>query len=105
MYALGKLFFNQLVSWTSDDDFEDFIHKMSQSSAESRLNDITEYIRQRTQPVNECLASAAPFTGTEAAKQYFLQYQHMIPKSRIDIWNMLSRALVEFERILKGKAS
>ena len=94
----------QTLGLADDREFQEFLDEMSQCAPQTLLKDVIEYIRRRVQPMDEYhMTTGCYLVSPACARHHFLSYKEAIPQARIDLWNMLTRGLIEYERILKGK--
>lgn len=94
------LFAKQTLGLADEHEFQEFVDEMSRSATRSSLlKDVAAFIDKK---VNESSCHRHFLKDPAAARQHFQNYKDVVPLARIDLWTMLTRALIEYERILKG---
>ena len=90
----------QTLGLADEHEWQEFVDEMSRSTRSSLLKDVTLFIEKK---VNESSCKRSFLMDPAAARRHFHSYRDVVPLARIDLWTMLTRALIEYERILKGK--
>lgn len=69
------------------------------------IKELTMYIDgQQRQPVDLPETSRSYLSDAASIRAFFSNLKSTaIPKNRLDMWKMLSRALIQYEQILRGK--
>jgi hypothetical protein len=58
---------------------------------------------QRSRPADQPVTSRRYLTDAAAIRSHFELFKETaVPKKRLDMWKMLARALIQYERILRG---
>ena len=92
---------HQVLNMSSEQDFLQMLDQLSYSKPGSLTSDLSHF-----KEGHKCSSqSARAQLSARRIRQHFDGYRQVVPKSRIDMWKMLSRALIQYERILTGTAS
>lgn len=68
------------------------------------IKELTLYVdRQQRRPVDLPETSRQYLSDPASIRAYFADFKETaMPKNRLDMWKMLARALIQYERILRG---
>lgn len=69
------------------------------------LKELACYIQQqRSRPADQPVTTRRYLADAATIRNHFELFKETaVPKKRLDMWKMLARALVQYERILRGK--
>ena len=86
-------------------EFETLLKKLASVPEKETMLHLTEFVRRHhSRKVHD--AKTRPYlTDPQTIREFFEQFKkNALPRSRLDMWKMLARALVQYERILRGNS-
>lgn len=92
-----------------DQEFRAILYGLASSSKRGCdsevLKDLAQRIRmQRTQSVTDPATTRAYLADPISIRAHFGSFKETaVPRVRLDLWKMLSKALIQYERLLRGK--
>ena len=83
----------------SEREFQEMVDRLSYANPRTLVTQLRRFKQDQQS------ASRTPRgpLNPQRIRQHFDAVQQAVPKSRIDLWKMLSRALIRYERILQGR--
>ena len=87
-----------MLDLSSEQEYQSLLCQLMHSKPPSLMSDLAQYLDQR----NGVSADRRDLLDGDEMRKHFQRYQETVPKCRVDMWKMLSRALVHYERILQG---
>ena len=92
---------------TDQQEFQTLLTRLDSSGRPSEvLRELALQIRQQREQCVDPVVSARPYLiDAEHIRAHFAFLRDTaVPRHRLDLWKMLARALVQYERILRGTA-
>lgn len=85
-------------------EFRILLKSMQKVPDSDIMKELACYIHeQRARPADQPATSRRYLVDAGTIRAHFALFKESaVPKSRLDMWKMLSRALIQYERILRG---
>lgn len=84
-------------------EFEILLKKLASFPEKESMFHLTEFVRRHHSRKVDDTKTRPYLTDPQSIRDFFEQYKkNAVPRNRLDMWKMLSRALVQYETILRG---
>lgn len=84
-------------------EFECLLQKLGSVHEKEVMFNLTEFVRRHHSRKVDDSKTRPYLANTQTIRAFFEQFkENAMPRTRLDMWKMLSRALIQYERILRG---
>lgn len=84
-------------------EFETLLQKLGSIPEKEIMAQLTEFVRRHHSRNVDDTKTRHYLTDANSIRSFFERYgENAVPRNRLDMWKMLARALIQYERILRG---
>lgn len=90
-----------MLNVRSEREFQEMLDRLSYANPRSLITQLRRFKDQQKSASQTLRGPLNP----QRIREHFTAVREAVPKTRIDMWKILSKALIRYERILQGEHS